>query len=279
MIATTTSDRNSSNLTISTSGSYSRSSRLKPKTIATRSRLRPLNCPTIATWICLARTTAALQNNPISTPCFTNLIPQIEPTATRDRDAKNTNHDRNAEWQTQLNRTTVLGKSILLDLEYTMEDFIEDSVCVDAACSSNPGPVEYRGLRTSTKEVLFHIKLEHGTNNLGEFLAVVHALAYLQKIGDGSPVYSDSQTAIAWVENRQVRTTLEVNSDSQKVLELTERALKWLKANRRHNLVLKWETRDWGEIPADFGRKRQRKKQPGVNYAEDRRDLTTTTRS
>lgn len=133
---------------------------------------------------------------------------------------------------------------------------IEDSICVDAACSGNPGAVEYRGVCTATREVLFHQgPIPHGTNNLGEFLAIVHALAYLKQQGNNLPIYSDSETAILWVKNKQVRTTLKQNSKSEEIFNLIERALDWLQNNEYRTLVLKWDTKAWGEIPADFGRK------------------------
>ena len=34
-----------------------------------------------------------------------------------------------------------------------------------------------------------------------------------------------------------------------------ERATKWLKENNYSATIKKWETKKWGEIPADFGRK------------------------
>lgn len=134
--------------------------------------------------------------------------------------------------------------------------FIENSICVDAACSGNPGAVEYQGVCTATREVLFHKgPIPHGTNNLGEFLAIVHALAYLKQQGKDLPIYSDSETAMLWVRNKKVRTTLKQNSNSQEIFNLLERALSWLEVNEYSNLVLKWDTKAWGEIPADFGRK------------------------
>ncbi|WP_315789472.1 ribonuclease H family protein [Fischerella sp. JS2] len=135
-------------------------------------------------------------------------------------------------------------------------ELIMDSVCVDASCIGNPGDVEYRGLYTATRELIFHKRsMPNGTNNLGEFLAIVHALAYLKNQGTGIPVYSDSKTAILWVKNKKVRTKLERGEDNQEIFNLTERALKWLENNEYSNLVLKWNTPCWGEIPADFGRK------------------------
>lgn len=132
-----------------------------------------------------------------------------------------------------------------------------DAIAVDAACSRNPGPVEYRGVDISTGSQIFHVgPLQGGTNNIGEFLAIVHALALLHKQGRTSvTVYSDSISGMAWVRNRKVNTTLQPTSENAYIRELMRRALSWLAAHPRHNPVLKWDTEKWGEIPADFGRK------------------------
>jgi ribonuclease HI len=133
---------------------------------------------------------------------------------------------------------------------------IADSIAVDAACKGNPGILEYRGVDTKSGAELFRKgPFPEGTVNIGEFLAIVHALAYLQQRGSGWPVYSDSHTAITWVRNRKIKTNLQRADGNEKLFQLVDRALKWLKENSWSNPVLKWETRYWGEIPADFGRK------------------------
>ena len=133
---------------------------------------------------------------------------------------------------------------------------ILDSVSVDAACSGNPGDMEYRGVNTRTGEQLFHRgPYARGTVNIGEFLAIVHALALLKRAGSEVPVYSDSRTAIKWVRDKKSRTKLEKTSENSILFEFLERAEKWLKENDYPNTILKWETAYWGEIPADFGRK------------------------
>jgi ribonuclease HI len=130
------------------------------------------------------------------------------------------------------------------------------SLCVDAACSGNPGLLEYRGVDTVTHRELFRQgPFELGTINIGEFLAIVHALAYLKEKKLSLPVYSDSRNAIKWVKDRQVKTKLIRSEKNLKLFDLIERALKWLHENTYPNPVLKWETSVWGEIPADFGRK------------------------
>jgi len=136
------------------------------------------------------------------------------------------------------------------------EEIISDSICVDASCIGNPGIVEYRGVHTETREVIFHkTPMQNGTNNLGEFLAIVHALAYLKRKGKNTPIYSDSETAIVWVLNKKVKTTLKRGDQNTEIFDLTDRALNWLLNNEYENLVLKWDTEKWGEIPADFDRK------------------------
>jgi len=127
---------------------------------------------------------------------------------------------------------------------------------VDAACSGNPGRMEYRGVYVADGVELFHVgPLEDATNNIGEFLAIVHALAMLKKSGKKIPVYSDSVNAIKWIDRKKCNTKLERSERNMPVFELIERAEKWLRTNTYDNPILKWETKQWGEIPADFGRK------------------------
>jgi len=134
---------------------------------------------------------------------------------------------------------------------------IKDSLAVDAACSGNPGDMEYQGVHTTTGQQFFHIgPLADGTNNIGEFLALVHALAMLKQMGKPSmPIYSDSKIAQGWVKKGKCNTKLEHTGRNDKIFELIERAENWLAANKITNPIIKWETEDWGEIPADFGRK------------------------
>ncbi|WAA11016.1 ribonuclease H family protein [Fervidibacillus albus] len=133
--------------------------------------------------------------------------------------------------------------------------FIKDSISVDAACSGNPGMMEYRGVYTKTGETLFHFGPILGTNNIGEFLGIVHALAYLKQKGSNLPIYSDSMTAIKWVMSKKANTSLARTKETEQVWQLIERAERWLATNRYENLIKKWETDQWGEIKADFGRK------------------------
>lgn len=128
---------------------------------------------------------------------------------------------------------------------------------VDAACSGNPGIMEYRGVYTADGAELFRMgPYTDGTNNIGEFLAIVHALALLQRKGDSkTKLYTDSRTAMSWVRKNKANTTLKRTSRNAKLFDLIKRAETWLKTNSFSNPIEKWDTKNWGEIPADFGRK------------------------
>ncbi|MEM9367856.1 MAG: ribonuclease H family protein [Planctomycetota bacterium] len=129
--------------------------------------------------------------------------------------------------------------------------------CVDAACKGNPGPLEYQGVELESGINLFHRgPYTDGTVNVGEFLAIVHALALLDHASDQeTPIYSDSRIGISWVKQGVCKTKLTQTRDNQKLFNLVRRAEKWLAEHRFDNPILKWETKTWGEIPADFGRK------------------------
>lgn len=135
------------------------------------------------------------------------------------------------------------------------QDIIPNSLSVDAACGGNPGIMEYQGVRTYDKERIFHKKFPLGTNNIGEFLALVHGLSYLKKHNLPQPIYSDSVNAISWVKQKKCKTKLERNPQTEELFQYIERAENWLKTNTYTTQIIKWDTEHWGEIPADFNRK------------------------
>jgi ribonuclease HI len=133
---------------------------------------------------------------------------------------------------------------------------ITPSYCVDAACEGNPGNMEYRCVNVETGETVFASKTyPQGTNNIGEFLGIVQALKEFKKQGITTPLYSDSRTAIAWVRDKRCKTNLIPNDKNREIFELIEQAETWLENNTYSTQILKWETEEWGEIPADYGRK------------------------
>jgi ribonuclease HI len=132
-----------------------------------------------------------------------------------------------------------------------------NAIAVDGACAGNPGLMEYRGVEVATGNELFHVgPLPDGTNNVAEYLALVHALAYLYAKGDNeTPIYSDSRTARGWIRAHGHRSKLERTPNNAKIFELLQRADNWIRTHQTQNPILRWDTDNWGEIPADFGRK------------------------
>jgi len=131
------------------------------------------------------------------------------------------------------------------------------SVSVDAACSGSPGKLEYRGVHTESVKEIFRVgPFPDGTNNVGEFLAIVHALTWMMKHEKQIPIYSDSENAISWVYTGKCRTNLKHTSRNAPLFVMIRSAENWLAENElKDNSVLKWDTKLWGENPADFGRK------------------------
>jgi len=131
-----------------------------------------------------------------------------------------------------------------------------NSISVDAAVSGNPGKLEYQGVDTKSKKMLFKQgPFEQGTNNIGEFLAIVHGLALLKKKKSNRIMYTDSKTAMGWVKRKTCNTKLPRTDKNKPLFDLIDRAVNWLKQNSYSTVIVKWETKAWGEIPADFGRK------------------------
>jgi ribonuclease HI len=133
---------------------------------------------------------------------------------------------------------------------------ILDSIAVDAACSGNPGDLEFRCVHVKSKKILFQRGVyPNGTVNIGEFLALVLGLIYLNKNKLTIPIYTDSKTAITWVKNKKAKTKLECTPENEELFLMIQKAENWLKTNTFNNKILKWETACWGEIPADYNRK------------------------
>ncbi len=151
----------------------------------------------------------------------------------------------------------VVSAKLILKDHSAVGSPIHDSIIVDAAWNSVQKDMEYQGILYKTNSRIFHMgPLAHGTNNIGEFLAIVHALGYCKKHAmDTMPIYSDSRNAIGWVKAKKCKTNLEESPKTKHIFDLITRAENWLQENKYKNKILKWETKAWGENPADFGRK------------------------
>jgi len=139
---------------------------------------------------------------------------------------------------------------------FSDEPPVLNSLSVDAACNMVTGQMEYRGVHTGTKELWFKQgPFPKASNNIGEFLALVHGLALLKQKNINIPIYSDSITAIAWVRHKKHKSIVLPTEENEVIFDLLIRAEQWLQNNTFQTPIFKWNTRKWGEIPADFGRK------------------------
>ena len=145
--------------------------------------------------------------------------------------------------------------------------FEEGDIVVDASryTSEIYGPVEWQGCinhqgkwKMCTKSSLYDL----GTNNIGEFLAIIEALM-AKKTGELSfnALYSDSQTALVWLASGRANPKSPEKISSE-LLEACDDARVWLNENSEwvqglcsDGLIRQWNTKEWGENPADFGRK------------------------
>ncbi|HRX63966.1 MAG TPA: ribonuclease H family protein [Candidatus Absconditabacterales bacterium] len=133
--------------------------------------------------------------------------------------------------------------------------FEKHSIAVDAACSHNPGVTEYQGVDLISGETIFHKKMSDGTNNIGEFLALVHGLSYLKQKGSDKTIYTDSKHAMKRISEGKCKTNLKKTKENKEIFDLINRAEQWLSKNKFDTQILKRNTKERGEIPADFGRK------------------------
>lgn len=131
----------------------------------------------------------------------------------------------------------------------------EKYLAVDVGCRGKiPNLfVEYRLVLVD--EIVYQSPVyPNGTNNIGEFLAIVHGIGWLEKQGLKIPLFTDSRTAMSWVKKGYANTTLKRSSENLALFDLLERAKQFL--SKPHDIeILKWQTHLWGEIPADYGRK------------------------
>lgn len=129
-------------------------------------------------------------------------------------------------------------------------------LCVDASYLPKKQILEFRGiLLHENNRIVFSEKINtKATNNIGEFLAIYYAIKYLYDNKIKMPVYSDSITAISWIRKKHVNTTF-TDDNSNKIFELIYQALEFLYTNDIDTEIIRWKTKQWGEIPADYGRK------------------------
>ena len=136
--------------------------------------------------------------------------------------------------------------------KYDIATIPQHGVIVDGACNQSTGEFQYQVYDLNTQSIKHTSKpYLNGTNNIAEFFAIICALKGLAKAKPDLPIYSDSTTAIKWVKDRCCNTKV---NDRELLRKISEQ-IRWLNSNNGLNPILKWDTKNWGENPADFGRK------------------------
>ena len=128
---------------------------------------------------------------------------------------------------------------------------INEGIAVDAAHSTKNRKTEFQGVDLKTGKKILYQDIGNQTINIGEVLAIVEAVKYIID-HDYEPkvIFSDSNTAISWFNNK--RTASGKRNMKLMKAEIYLRAMAyWVDEIK----VVKWDNRQWGEIPADFNRK------------------------
>ncbi len=121
--------------------------------------------------------------------------------------------------------------------------------------------MEYRAVNKRGEE-LFRSKIfPIWTNNIGEFLAIIEAIQYIQSREDkghmvNATIYTDSQVALHRLASKKPKTTLPHNTKTKELLEKLHTSLIRLKTTdiSSYDIQNRDTEKQW-EIPADFGRK------------------------
>jgi ribonuclease HI len=130
--------------------------------------------------------------------------------------------------------------------------------------------MEYRAVDLKTWNEVFRSPIyTMGTNNIGEFLAIYEAIRHIEQLekshkahapSSSSPnkyecIFSDSETAIAWMKSKKIKTTLKYTQETKELLTKLQDAVTRIKTHDFTIPIRKRETEIRGEIPADFDRK------------------------
>ena len=119
----------------------------------------------------------------------------------------------------------------------------------DAGTHGNPGPCEYQVTDLKGK-ILEHRHLGVHTNNYAE-LAGIEAMVRIAGERGESVCWTDSTIAMGWIRSGRLGPTVR---EPELIKGLIHR-INALQAEYPNVTLKKWNTREWGQIPSDFGRK------------------------
>jgi len=128
-------------------------------------------------------------------------------------------------------------------------DYPTAGLTSDAGTHGNPGPCEYQVTDIGGR-LLEHRKLGVHTNNYAELAGILAMVRLAIKTGE-TLLWTDSTIAMGWIRTCRLGPSV---AEPERILEFTREISRLLAQNPQLQLR-KWETRRWGQIPSDFGRK------------------------
>lgn len=113
--------------------------------------------------------------------------------------------------------------------------------------------MEYKAFNEETQKWIFQKKYTgYCTQNISDFISIVHALHYCNENSLDSPIYNNNKIAINWANNKKTNTQLFKNNENKEIFQLYENALVWLKQNECSNQILFWNKKEMGNIEKPF---------------------------
>lgn len=109
--------------------------------------------------------------------------------------------------------------------------------------------MEYRAVDLHTRKEIFRSPIyPTGTNNIGEFLAIYDGLRYIEALEKKKSkikyecIFTDSETAIARMRSKKVKTTLKYTEETKDLLTKLQDALTRVKTHEFTIPIRKRET-------------------------------------
>lgn len=119
----------------------------------------------------------------------------------------------------------------------------------DCGTHGNPGPCEYQVTDLQGKR-LKHQHLGVHTNNFAE-LAGIEAMISVALDMKETVLWTDSLISMGWIKSGKLGTSVR---EPELIFGMLNRIRTQLHEHPELKLK-KWDTRNWGQIPSDFGRK------------------------
>lgn len=132
---------------------------------------------------------------------------------------------------------------------------VVDASVVKINSKNSAGLAEIRGVDISSGKIVFNKSISwRTTNNIAEYLAIYVGFLYVDSLGKDMVIYSDSTNAISWIRNGKCKTGFH-STDPKQQQNIIKAESRTTSDWKNVKSVRFWNNKEWGENPADFGRK------------------------